>query len=226
VIHLHRPIPMDHIRLLLWDLDGTLVDSMADLVASVNALREHRALPPLPLATIRSYVGSGARTLIQRALGENARELDQALTFFLDHYQSHLLDQTRSYPGIPELLETLQERSLRMVVLTNKPLAHSETILQGLGLDPFFVRVVGGDSFPTRKPDPAGALALLAELRVAPKEALMIGDSDNDILTAHHGGLWSLGVTYGYAPESFAHAEPDGRVDDVHDLGSILNPWK
>jgi len=223
MIHSRRPLPVNKLRLLVWDLDGTLVDSMEDLALSVNAVRSQHGMGPLPLATVRSYVGSGARNLIQRALGERATALDEALAFFLDFYREHLLDHTLPYPGIPELLETLTERGFTMALLTNKPLAHSEAILKGLHLEHPFLRLCGGDSFHTRKPDPAGLLTLLAELGIAPDEALMIGDSDNDTLTAHRAGMWSLGVTYGYAPESFAAAEPDVRVDEVEEIGKILS---
>ncbi len=222
MILVRRHIPAKQLRLLVWDLDGTLVDSMEDIATSVNAVRNHHGMAPLPLGTVRSYVGSGARELIQKALDGRETALSEALAFFVAHYQEHLLDQTRAYPGIPELLETLHSQGLTMAVLTNKPLAHSEAILKGLHLDSPFLRICGGDSFPTRKPDPAGILTLLAELGIAPGEALMIGDSDNDTLTAHRAGMWSLGVTYGYAPESFAAAEPDVRVDEVCEIGQLL----
>ena len=222
MIHVRRPLPASKLRLLVWDLDGTLVDSMEDLAASVNAVREGRGMSPLPQAVVRGYVGGGARNLIRKALGEVERDLDLALEDFLEDYRQHLLDKTRAFPGIPGLLEALEERGFAMAVLTNKPLAHSEAILEGLGLDRRFRCLRGGDSYPTRKPDPAGLLALLAEMGTVPEEAVMIGDSDNDTLTARRAGLWSLGVAYGYAPESFAAAEADVRVDEVGEIGEAL----
>jgi phosphoglycolate phosphatase len=222
MIHVRRPLPASKLRLLVWDLDGTLVDSMEDLTTSVNAVRKGRGMDPLPQAVVRGFVGGGARNLIRRALEGEETDLDQALARFLEVYSEHLLDRTRAYPGIPGLLEALEGSGLTMAVLTNKPLAHSEAVLGGLGLARRFRCLRGGDSYPTRKPDPAGLLALLAEMGTAPEEAMMIGDSDNDTLTARRGGLWSLGVTYGYAPESFAAAEPDVRVDEVGEIGQAL----
>ena len=175
-------------------------------------------MKPLPFATVRSYVGCGARNLIEKALEGETSSLDEALAFFLEHYQAHLLDQTLAYPGIPELLETLSKRGITMTVLTNKPQVHAEAVLKGLNLDKYFQGIFGGDSFPSRKPDPAGLLSILTGLDIALDDALMIGDSDNDVLTAHHAGIWSLGVTYGYGPESVKNAEPDVQVSTIEEL--------
>lgn len=222
MIRVIRPIPVDRLRLLVWDLDGTLVDSREDLAHAINAMLRHLGRPELPLEGVIAYVGNGARTLVRRCLGDGALAEEAGLAFFLAHYRDHLLDRTRPYEGIPELLDALAARGLAHAVLTNKPLAHSEAILAGLGLRGGFQRVCGGDSFSTRKPHPEGALALLAELGVAPESALMIGDSDNDVLTARAAGMWSLGVDYGFSAHTFAEAEPDARVDTVGEIGALL----
>lgn len=223
---INRAIPKESLRLLVWDLDGTLVDSMKDLAAAVNATRRSLRLEPLPLDIIRSYVGRGARSLIKQAVtpagGPEPKKmaLEHALGFFLDHYGRHLLDATRPYPGIPEILKGSR---LPMAVLTNKPLEHSMRILKVMGLSQYFQRIYGGDSFERRKPDPSGALVLLDELNVEPWEALMIGDSDNDTLTARQSGMWSLGVNYGYGPDSLADPAPDMLVDSVEELAAFIS---
>lgn len=223
MINVLRPIPIQKIRLLVWDLDGTLVDSMPDLATSVNAVREARGLSALPLPIIQSYVGSGARTLMQRSLAPiEGQDLDQALASFLDIYEKHLLDQTRPYAGIPELLRNLEQR-FTLAVLTNKPDKHSLQIMEGLELSSYFKGIYGGDSFKVRKPDPTGALEMLKTFGVMPEEAIMIGDSDNDSLTAKHAGMWSIGVRYGYSPESFERAPADIYVDDVGEIMELLN---
>lgn len=221
MIRLRRSLPVGQLRLLVWDLDGTLVDSREDLACAINAMLAHLGRPTLPLDRVVAFVGNGARTLVRRCLGEEGPE-DEGLAFFLAYYRDHLLDRTRPYDGIPGQLEALAARGLTHAVLTNKPLAHAEAILAGLGLRARFQRVIGGDSFATRKPHPEGAQALLREAGIAPQEALLIGDSDNDVLTAKAAGMWSLGVDYGFSAHTFAEAEPDARVDTVAEIGTLL----
>ncbi len=223
MIEIKRPIPLEQIRLLVWDLDGTLVDSMPDLATSVNAVRQTRGLSALPLPIIQSYVGSGARTLMQRSLAPiEGQDLDQALAAFLDIYEKHLLDKTRPYAGIPELLRNLEQR-FTLSILTNKPLKHSLQVMEGLELSKHFKGIYGGDSFKVRKPDPTGALEMLKTFGIKPEEAIMIGDSDNDSLTAKRAGMWSIGVRYGYSPESFKRAPADIYVDDVREILDVLD---
>ena len=153
----------DHsrIRLLVFDLDGTLINSKDDLVKSVNAVRRRLGLEPLPEETVASYVGRGVVVLMRRALGEEASEAEvaQAVEFFLAYYREHMLDHTVAYPGVREALEALRPRP--MAVLTNKPVKFSQAILAGLRLDRYFTHVYGGNSFPQKKPDPIGLLTLM-----------------------------------------------------------------
>lgn len=214
-------IPSARIRGLLWDLDGTLVDSRADLAASMNAALGAQGLPALPLAAVMGFVGHGARDLVRGCLAGRGDE-EAALAAFLDHYRTHLVVATRPYPGIPEVLESARAKCLRQAVLTNKPLEHTEGILAGLGLRGFFEAVVGGDSLPTRKPDPEGARSILAAWSLAPEAAVMIGDSDTDTRTARAAGLWSLGVAYGIAPATLAEPRPDACVDTAAELAEAL----
>jgi phosphoglycolate phosphatase len=210
------------IRLLVFDLDGTLIDSKDDLVHSVNAVRHRLGLQPLPEETVASYVGRGVVVLMRRALGEGASEAEvaQAVEFFLEYYRDHMLDHTVAYPGVREALEDLKPRS--MAVLTNKPVKFSQAILAGLGLSPYFMQVYGGNSFAQKKPDPVGILALMRDTGVEAEHTMMVGDSDTDVLTGRNAGVWTCGVTYGLAPETLKTSPPDFLLGDMRELPKLL----
>jgi phosphoglycolate phosphatase len=227
------------IRLLIFDLDGTLIDSRLDLVHSVNAMLRHFGRPELDGDVIASYVGDGAPALVQRALVADGGAGDEAffrsaLEYFLGYYRLHKLDHTTVYEGIPETLTALANGSCgadtpvrprvqrQMAVLSNKPVGPSRAIVEALGMGDFFVRIYGGNSFATKKPDPLGVRTLLEETSVAPDEALMIGDSSIDVLTGRNAGVWSCGVTYGFAPRSLEDVAPDVIVDRAWELGELL----
>jgi phosphoglycolate phosphatase len=186
------------VKALVFDLDGTLIDSKQDLVRSVNATLREMGRAALPDDLVASYVGSGAPVLISRALGETSapEELQRALKFFLAHYQEHKLDFTQAYPGVREALEQLRE--VPMAVLTNKPVNLSVRILEGLGLAEYFRVIYGGNSFATKKPDPLGANTILGELGIAGAEAAMVGDSEVDVQTARNAGMISAIVNFGF----------------------------
>jgi phosphoglycolate phosphatase len=218
-----RPIPAASLRLLVFDLDGTLIDSGADLCASVNAMLQHFDRPPLADTVISTYIGDGAARLVSRSLGEptDPEFLDSALAYFLDYYREHKLDQTYVYPGVFASLDSLRFEpggaARSMAVLTNKPIGASQAICDALGLSPYFFRIYGGNSFATKKPDPEGLLALLKEAGVSAQETLMIGDSDVDILTARNAGVWSMGCSYGLAPHTLVAVPPDCVVESPAD---------
>src|SRR6202034_929169 len=201
----------------------TLIDSGADLCASVNAMLRHFGRPALSQSVISSYIGDGAAALVSRSLGEPADLpfLDSALAYFLDYYREHKLDETYVYPGVFAALDSLRcepggaPRS--MAVLTNKPIGPSQAICDALGLSPYLFRVYGGNSFATKKPDPEGLLALLKEAGVSAQETLMIGDSDVDIRTARNAGVWSMGCSYGLAPHTLVADPPDCLVESPAD---------
>ncbi|MEP7362842.1 MAG: HAD-IA family hydrolase [Acidobacteriota bacterium] len=209
--------PFPAIDLAVFDLDGTLIDSKRDLAESVNATLGHMGLATLDHRTIESFVGNGAPVLIQRALGQHASDdnIETALAYFLEHYHAHMLDYTTLYPGVRESLGLLHDAGIRLAVLTNKPSRNTTGILSGLGLDTFFVRAYGGNSFPQRKPHPMGLEALMAEFATAPPRILMIGDSAVDIRTARNASVPSAGVTYGFQPESFETEPPDFVYDAI-----------
>ncbi|HVP53985.1 MAG TPA: HAD hydrolase-like protein [Candidatus Eisenbacteria bacterium] len=227
MIRIFRPIPLKKIKLLLFDLDGTLIDSEKDLAASVNAMLRHFGRKELPLEVIDTYIGDGAPMLIRRALGDPAHAtfLQEALNFFLHYYREHKLDTTRAYEGIEEALRQVaiyDGRVRHLAVLTNKPVRVSRDILAGLGLSQHFFQSYGGNSFETKKPDPFGAQTLMHEAGATAEETVMVGDSQVDVLTARNANLWSIGVTYGFAPHTLERTHPDILVDTPRELAQAL----
>lgn len=224
----------DKIKLVIFDLDGTLIDSRLDLVHSVNAALRHIGRPGLPDEVIASYVGDGAPILIQRALGREAVAEDivkRGLHFFLSYYREHKLDHTTVYEGIREALPAIQRvgresgnhrKPRKLAVLTNKPVGPSRAIIDALGMGGFFAQVYGGNSFATKKPDPEGARVLLEENGVKPEEAAIVGDSHVDIETGRNAGLWTMGVNYGFSAHSFESSPPDVLVDTPRELAEVL----
>jgi phosphoglycolate phosphatase len=207
-------------KLLIFDLDGTLIDSKLDLVHSVNAARALMSLPPISAELVASYVGSGAPVLMRRALGPDASEADvqHALRYFLDYYREHMLDNTYLYPGVREALNRLHQAGAHLAVLTNKPVRFSQAIVDGLGLGDHFFRVYGGNSFEQKKPDPVGIERLLEESGIARESTIMVGDSNVDVRTARNAQVLACGVTYGFQPESFEQDPPDLMIDNMTQL--------
>ena len=213
-------------KLLIFDLDGTLIDSKIDLVHSVNATRAHMDLAPISADLVATYVGSGAPVLVRRALGPEAGEADvqRALRYFLDYYREHMLDNTYVYSGVREALDRLHDAGMQMAVLTNKPVRFSQALVQGLGLGSHFFRIYGGNSFEQKKPDPVGILTLLEESGAAKERTIMVGDSNVDVRTARNAQVMACGVTYGFQPETFEQDPPDLMVDDMQQLAEyVLN---
>ncbi len=215
------------VRALIFDLDGTLIDSKLDLALAVNATLEHMGRASLPHDRIFGYVGQGAPRLIEQALGPGATPADcrKGLAHFLAYYREHMLDNTVTYPGVREGLAAIQglPMGLPMAVLTNKPVRFSELILEGLGLSAYFQFVYGGNSFATKKPDPAGMAVLLRDFGAAPREAMVVGDSEVDVQTARNAGTWACGVTYGLGSERLAEYPPDLLVDSLEELVVYLD---
>jgi phosphoglycolate phosphatase len=229
MIQTRRGFDSHSIKLVIFDLDGTLIDSRLDLVHSVNAALRHIGRPELPNDVIASYVGDGAPILIQRALGGEVVDdalVRQGLQFFLSYYREHKLDHTTVYEGVKEALAAVQRTSngvpRKMAVLSNKPVNPSRAIVEALGLGPFFTQIYGGNSFATKKPDPEGARKLLEEYGVRPEEAAIVGDSHVDIEAGRNAGLWTVGVNYGFAPHTLTEASPDVLVDAPHELAEVF----
>jgi phosphoglycolate phosphatase len=217
-----KPPRFSEVRALIFDLDGTLIDSELDLALAVNATLAELGRAPLPLPQISSYVGQGAPTLIARALGEGATEEEcrRGLDFFIRHYSLHKLDHTVPYPGVREALEVLS--GMPMAVLTNKPVRVSRHILEGLGLAVHFRVVYGGNSFDRKKPDPMGVETILREFGAAPSQVMIVGDSEIDVQTARNAGTWICGVTYGFGSHRLEAFPPDLVIDSLIELPQHL----
>jgi phosphoglycolate phosphatase len=233
MIRTFRAFDPRSIQLVIFDLDGTLIDSRLDLVHSVNAALRHIGRTELPDDVIASYVGDGAPILIQRALGGEV--VDEALVrkgleFFLKYYREHKLDHTTVYPGVAEALAAIQNSASqsqngaprKLAVLSNKPVVPSKAIVDALGLGQFFSQIYGGNSFPTKKPDPEGARRLLEEYGVQPQHAAIIGDSHVDVNTGRNAGMVTVGVTYGFAPHTLQDEPPDVLVDHPSELPALF----
>jgi phosphoglycolate phosphatase len=212
------------VSLLIFDLDGTLIDSRLDLANAVNATRAEMGRQPLLHSTVYSYVGNGAPVLIRKAMGPDAtdEEVERALSFFLDWYRDHAVDATELYPGVRESLDELHAAGMQLAVLTNKPVRISKAIMNHFGLGPMLFRIYGGNSFEQKKPHPVGIDTLRAETGAAAAETWMVGDSIVDMQTARNAGVMACGVTYGFQPETLTDCPPDLLVDRMEDFAARI----
>ena len=240
MIRVFRPIPVERLKLLVFDLDGTLIDSAQDLCNSVNAALGECDLGPLPDPAIAGFVGNGAPMLMRRSLAL-AANIDPtkvsedtfaiAYAFFLEYYREHKLDFTYAYEGVLDSLKALHELhdapggpQRTMAVLTNKPVRPARGICEGLGLADYFLHIYGGDSFPLKKPDPLGLRSLMEETGATPDETVMIGDSKVDVETARNAGAWSVGCAFGFGPQNILDTPPDVLVDSAAEWTRALTP--
>jgi len=240
MIQVFRPIPVERLKLLVFDLDGTLIDSAQDLCNSVNAALKQFGREPLPDPAIAGFVGNGAPMLMRRSLAlasnlepaaVDQEQLDKAYEFFLKYYREHKLDFTYAYAGVLEALKALKELhdepggvARAMAVLTNKPVRPARGICEGLGMAGYFLQIHGGDSFPAKKPDPMGLRSLMAETGALPEETVMIGDSSVDVQTARNAGAWALGCAFGFGPQDLMLVPPDVVVDSAAEWTRALSP--
>lgn len=212
-------------QLVLFDLDGTLVDSVPDLAQAVDRMRVALGYPAAGVKAASRWVGNGAEVLVRRALDDATQndvseaQFSRGFELFLAFYGEATADQSVLYPGVMECLQGLQERRVRMGVVTNKPMRFTETMLAGFGLSGFFSVVYGGDSFPVKKPDPRPLLEAMTVCSVQPAQTLMVGDSINDVRAARAAGCPVICVPYGYNHgRPIATAEPDRVVDSLVEL--------
>lgn len=216
-----------NVRLFIFDLDGTLIDSERDLALSVNATLRRARRAELSQPVIASYVGNGVAALVERALGpETPRaEVEDAIAYFLEYYRDHMLDNTAAYPGVEETLESLSQLpGATLAVLTNKPIKFSRQIIAGLRLDRYFSYIYGGNSFEHKKPHPTGILRLMEQSKALPGQTLMTGDSATDIETGRNAGVLTCGVTYGIGSATLASTPPDALLDDFRKLAPLCSP--
>jgi len=212
-------------RLVVFDLDGTLVDSARDIAAAVNAAFAalEPGTAPLPLERVVGFVGDGARLLIERVLQHRGSSLrpDRVLPLYLEAYRERLLDTTRLYPGVLEALAELSAAGRPLAVLTNKPGDLSRTILDGLGVASRFARIWGAGDVPARKPDPAGLRALLSELGASAEETWLVGDSPTDVATARAAGVRAAGVCWGFDAATLRAASPDRMLEQPQEFARL-----
>jgi phosphoglycolate phosphatase len=239
MLRIFQPIPVESLKLLVFDLDGTLIDSARDLCASVNAALAHVGRKPLPEPQIAGFVGNGAPVLVRRSLASSLKSTlegvddalqEKAYNFFLDYYREHKLDFTRTYEGVLESLKALRDlhdqqggQPRSMAVLTNKPVRPARGICEGLGMAGYFMRIYGGNSFKTKKPDPEGLYSLMNEVGAKAEETVMIGDSYIDVQTARNARVWCVGCTFGYGPETLIETPPDILVDSPAEWPEALS---
>jgi len=242
MVRVLRPIPVEKLKLLVFDLDGTLIDSAQDLCNSVNEALVHVGLKRLRNQAIAAFVGNGAPMLMRRSLAAsrnipveqvNEDEHAAAYEFFLTYYREHKLDFTYAYTGVLEALKALRDLhdlpdgpSRVMAVLTNKPVRPARGICEGLGMAGYFLHIYGGDSFPRKKPDPLGLRSLMEETGALPEETVMIGDSRVDVETARNAGVWSIGCVFGFGPQNLMETPPDVIVDTAAEWTQALTPAK
>ena len=225
MICIRRAFDAHSIQLVIFDLDGTLIDSRLDLANAVNATRAEMEMAPLEHPVVFSYVGNGAPVLIRKAMGPEASDADvkHALEFFLRYYHDHAVDDTVLYPGVREALDELHGAGKQLAVLTNKPVRISEIIMDQLGLTSMMFRIYGGNSFEQKKPHPIGIDTLRDEAGgVTAQETWMVGDSIVDMQTARNAGVKSCGVTYGFQPETLQECPPDLLVDRMEDFAARI----
>jgi len=218
-------------KLLIFDLDGTLINSALDLALAINHMLETLEYETFSEKTIHGWVGNGALTLVKRALlGKRELEdtldvdyVEKALKIFLDYYENNLCHATVPYPNVIDTLNVLKEKGYILSIVTNKPFKFVAPILEGLNMDGLFEFILGGDSLEKKKPDPLPLLHVCKTLDFNIKETLMIGDSKNDILAANSSGMDSIGVTYGYNyGEDIAVHAPTAIINHFSELQKLL----
>lgn len=212
--------------LVVFDLDGTLIDSAPDMHRAVNLMLADLGCPPLSLPEIRTMVGDGASALIARALAARqcvTADPTKALAQFLEHYEANPTACTPTFPGVPETLERLQAFGLTLAICTNKPTRLTHMILERLGINRFFVRVIAGDTLPFRKPDPRALIEVLNVFGTPPAAALMVGDSEVDAATAHAANVPFILMTYGYHRGPIDGISSIATLDHFAELATLLH---
>lgn len=218
---------MPGVAAVVWDLDGTLVDSATDIATSLNRLLAEQDLPALDDDSVRSMIGEGVATLIRRGLAVHEvtpgdETLDGLVQRFLEIYSEVATESTRLFPGVREVLKTLSDAGLRQAICTNKPEAITRQVLDGLDIAGYFDVVVGGDSLPRNKPDPLPLRKVLEGLGVTPEQSLMVGDSAIDVKMANAAGVDVAFVTFGYGPEPSAPNGADFTIDKLAGLPAVV----
>jgi phosphoglycolate phosphatase len=206
---------------LIFDLDGTLIDSENDLAFAVNLLRKEYKFNPLSVEEVRSFVGNGAKVLLEKAIPQKKDKMPEMFEKFSGYYSKCLLNETKPYDGVCQMLESLSD--IPKAVLSNKPEIFSKEIIKGLGWEKYFVEVFGGDSAATKKPAPEVLFELIKRTKLNPKKAMMIGDGVNDIKIAKAANINSLAVLYGFTDaQTIRDLKPDFTAETPKDIADIV----
>lgn len=213
------------LKLIVYDLDGTLVDTLGDVTTSLNVALTHHGLPTHSPEGILPFFGHGIRELIQNAIGEKHHALTESIVdIFRAHYKHNLANQSTLYPGLADMLSYFFEKKIPQAVLTNKMEKPSKALLHALNIAHYFSLIAGPDTYNVHKPNPEGLMHILEHHDVAPHEAVMIGDSDTDIWAARHAKVPSIAVLYGYRSlDVITQAQPTHTVQSVSELKHCLN---
>jgi len=213
---------MPRVDLIIFDLDGTLVDTCHDLANSVNFALNALDLPPLELQEVISHVGDGLKKLMDRSLPKDRLgEMNEAIDIFRSHYREHLLDFSVFYPKVENVLNYF--RGKKMAVVSNKPEEFTRLILKGLRRADLFEIILGGDSLPVMKPDPEPILHILKQLSVSPEKTAIVGDGTTDIEAGKAANVWTCAVTYGLKKkEVLLKMKPDFMIEDIVELKKIF----
>ena len=214
-------------RIVVFDLDGTLVDTAPDLVNALNFVLDREGLPPVPMHAARNMIGQGARKLIERGLELEGRvasveDITRLLAGFIDHYAAHIADVSRPFEGLESALDELTERGFRFAVCTNKLEWLSKLLLDRLGLSPRFSAICGADTFGVSKPDPVFLRETIARAGGHPSSAIMVGDAGPDIGVARRAGIPVIGVEFGYTEVPIADLKPDRLIGHMRELPAAV----
>jgi phosphoglycolate phosphatase len=213
---------MAQFNLLIFDLDGTLIDSQNDIAGAVNFVRSTYGLPNLNAGQVRSIIGDGAKLLMAKALPDlKDNEIDIATVKFRDYYSAHLLETTRLFPGVRECLDKL--KGTIKVLLTNKPEDSTKAILRGLKIAEYFEDIIGGDTSPKKKPDPYHINEFIKKYNMQKSRCLMVGDGKNDILAARAAGIKCAAAQYGYTDiDELNELQPDYSISNISEIINIV----
>ncbi|HXF55752.1 MAG TPA: phosphoglycolate phosphatase [Hyphomicrobiaceae bacterium] len=212
---------------LVFDLDGTLIDTAPDLGHAANHVLTGEGLPPVPIETMRTWIGHGARTMIKRGLRyhrveRSSAEVDALLVRFLDYYTANIAVESRPYPGLPEVLERARAGGAKLAVCTNKREQPSRLLLSALGLAGHFSAIAGADTFSVRKPDPGHLTGVIAQAGGDPKKSVFVGDSEIDVRTARSAGIPVIGIGFGYSDVPIREFRPDAVIDHYDEFDEAL----
>lgn len=213
--------------IIVFDLDGTLIDTAPDLIATLNLVLTLEKIPPVPFDKARAMIGGGVRPLIEEALVEQQRHLGEAgvdalFEQYVRHYQEHIADHSRPYPGCEDVLEVLRSQGFTLAVCTNKYESLSMRLLDALDMKAHFAAICGQDTFPMKKPDPEMLVRTIEQAGGDLRRAVMVGDSDTDVRTARAAGIPIIGVDFGYTDIPMVELSPDRLISHFEQLPALV----